>query len=493
MLMFLYILRIHHMQQQVRLAGFFQSRTKGRDQVVRQMPDETNGICQYQRTKTLYINTPQGWIQGREQLIGNKGISPGHRIKQRRFTGIGVTHQRHGRHVGPLPCASTLVALPLNLLQPVVNHLNACIQHTPVRFQLGFTRPTQTNTTLLPFQMRPATDQAGGQVLQLRQFNLQLAFKGTCALCEDIQNQPGPCDYATGQQRFKISFLTRTQGVVKNNQLGIMLFYGGKNFFSLAFAHKEPRFRRSTRAGDRGNGGCPGCDLDLAELRGLNLPGANFEKADLRNANLKGASLAGANFVRAGLQRVEMERAQLTGANFSGARMRSADLEKADVSSARFEGADLRSVDFAEAVMTGADFSDADLRGALLRRADVSEAVFRGAKMDDADLERSIAEGADFSDARLSYADLGRVRAKGASFRDADLTGVRFSSADLTGADLTGANLDGAHLHRANLSGADLTGAQGLEARRLAQACGDAATKLPEGFSVTLCGAAASE
>ena len=89
------------------------------------------------------------------------------------------------------------------------------------------------------------------------------------------------------------------------------------------------------------NGGCPGCDLNLAEMRGLSLPGANFEEADLRSANLKGASLAGANFVRADLQRVEMERAQLSGSDFSDARMRGADLEKSDVTMARFRGADL--------------------------------------------------------------------------------------------------------------------------------------------------------
>ena len=60
------------------------------------------------------------------------------------------------------------------------------------------------------------------------------------------------------------------------------------------------------------NGGCPGCDLDLAELRSLSLPGADFSRADLRNADMKHASLAGASFVRADLQRAEMERAQLT-------------------------------------------------------------------------------------------------------------------------------------------------------------------------------------
>ena len=162
--MFLYILRIHHVQQQIRLAGFLQGSAKSCHQVVWQMPDKANGICQHQRTKPLYIHPSQGRIQGREQLIGNKGIRTGQRIKQRRFTGIGITHQRHGRHISPLPRASALVALPLNLFQSVVNDFDTRIQHAPVRLQLGFTRPAQTNTALLPFQMGPASNQAGGQV-----------------------------------------------------------------------------------------------------------------------------------------------------------------------------------------------------------------------------------------------------------------------------------------------------------------------------------------
>ncbi|MCH8952605.1 MAG: pentapeptide repeat-containing protein [Proteobacteria bacterium] len=146
------------------------------------------------------------------------------------------------------------------------------------------------------------------------------------------------------------------------------------------------------------NGGCPGCDLSLAEMRGVSLSGANFARADLREADLKGASLADAIFVRADLKRVEMERAQLVGADFSLASMRGADLEKADLSMALFDGADL-----------------------------------------------------------------------------------------------TGADLSRAHLRRTNLSGADLTGVRGLTARRLAQACGDAATKLPKGFSIKPCGAASRD
>ena len=87
----------------------------------------------------------------------------------------------------------------------------------------------------------------------------------------------------------------------------------------------------------------------------------------------------------------------------------------------------------------------------------------------------------------MAGADLDRAEAIGAIFAGADLSRARLSSTDLSGANLKGANLDGALLRRTNLSGADLSGAKGLSSKQLALACGDEATKLPEGLSVEVC------
>ena len=58
-----------------------------------------------------------------------------------------------------------------------------------------------------------------------------------------------------------------------------------------------------------------------------------------------------------------------------------------------------------------------------------------------------------------------------------DLANVSIPEANLSYANLSGANLSGA-----NLSGADLRGGGGLTQTQLDEACGDANTKLPEGF-----------
>ncbi|MDP8915794.1 MAG: pentapeptide repeat-containing protein, partial [Pseudomonadota bacterium] len=59
---------------------------------------------------------------------------------------------------------------------------------------------------------------------------------------------------------------------------------------------------------------------------------------------------------------------------------------------------------------------------------------------------------------------------------------ANLKGAVFTGADLTRASLDGA-----NISGADFSTAKGLKQGQLESACGDGATKLPNGLSVRLC------
>jgi uncharacterized protein YjbI with pentapeptide repeats len=125
----------------------------------------------------------------------------------------------------------------------------------------------------------------------------------------------------------------------------------------------------------------------------------------------------------------------------------------------------------------GCNLFQADLAYRDLPGVDVS-----GARLRQADLSLTTMNGADFSHSDLSVANLFGARFTGASFRGADL-----SRANAVGAYFGGADLSGARLDSANLSGAELDSARGLTQSQLSAACGDAATRLPEGLSVSPC------
>jgi Pentapeptide repeats (8 copies) len=122
----------------------------------------------------------------------------------------------------------------------------------------------------------------------------------------------------------------------------------------------------------------------------------------------------------------DLHRANLSGQWLAGVDLRNADLGNANLSNAILWRADLRKADLGNANLSNAKLWRADLRNALLLRAN------------------------------LSNADLS----------DADLSDAYLNDADLSNVDLSRLNLTNVHLF---------------------WACGNANTKLPEGFTLKLC------
>jgi len=112
------------------------------------------------------------------------------------------------------------------------------------------------------------------------------------------------------------------------------------------------------------------------------------------------------------------------------------------------------------------DLSGADLAAIDLGRVNPGEANLTGAFLYRADLR-----GVNLSDANLA---------------EGVLLGADLAGADLRGVILVGADLRGANLIATDLRGANLTGATVLQFQ-IELACGDHATRLPEGRSIRQC------
>jgi uncharacterized protein YjbI with pentapeptide repeats len=139
-------------------------------------------------------------------------------------------------------------------------------------------------------------------------------------------------------------------------------------------------------------------------LRGLNLEGAVFLNADLRKVDLRGAQLQGASLAGAQLQGATLDSAQLQGATLDWAKLQGANLNNAKLQSANLNNAKLQ----------GATLSAAELQGATLVSAELQGASLKDAKLQGAELQKSTLNGTD-----MSGADVGH-----ATFDDASLTAV---------------------------------------------------------------------
>ena len=90
-----------------------------------------------------------------------------------------------------------------------------------------------------------------------------------------------------------------------------------------------------------------------ANLRGVNLCGADLSCNILRKANLSGADLSGANLRKADLSGADLRKADLSGANLRGVNLCGADLRKADLSGANLRGVNLCGANFCGAYLHG--------------------------------------------------------------------------------------------------------------------------------------------
>ena len=162
------------------------------------------------------------------------------------------------------------------------------------------------------------------------------------------------------------------------------------------------------------------------DLRGANLPEAQFLDADLSNASFHHSNLSGANFANkdvsdAVLTYSNLSKAIFTNMNFTGTRLEysnlsAAMLQDADLPRVGFNGADLSRVNFLRANLSGAIFEDAIVANAWLEGANLSRAGFLRANLSGARLVNADLSGADFLDADLNKANISCANLSGAEF-----------------------------------------------------------------------------
>ena len=137
------------------------------------------------------------------------------------------------------------------------------------------------------------------------------------------------------------------------------------------------------------------------------LAGADIQKANLQNAWLGRIDLPMADFYRADLSDASFKEATAQGVKFYEARLARTRFVRAKLQEGDFFGADLPRAEFTDAVLTGAKFDQARATRALFRGAQLQGAIFTDADVREADFSGADLAGATFTDARLAKARFG--------------------------------------------------------------------------------------
>jgi fluoroquinolone resistance protein len=165
------------------------------------------------------------------------------------------------------------------------------------------------------------------------------------------------------------------------------------------------------------------CDIDGADLSGLDLSHWTFDRCTVRRSDFTGA--------------------RLEGSVWTSSRGAFASFLRADLSDARFEASDFNNAVFRNATLTGARFTRSKLTGADLSDAKafdllLDEVLLINAKLPGFSFRKQTLRKIDFGQADLRKADFRATVFEDCSLRDAGVAGCRFEGADLRGADLGG-------------------------------------------------------
>ena len=128
-------------------------------------------------------------------------------VEQGRLAAVGIADQRQHRNLATAPGAPPLGTALAHRFEPLLHPLRALPQHPLVELELGLTGTAQTNAAFLPVEVTPAAHQPAGEVLQLRQLDLQLPLMGAGAQRENDQDQPGAVEHPQSEPAFEVALL----------------------------------------------------------------------------------------------------------------------------------------------------------------------------------------------------------------------------------------------------------------------------------------------
>ena len=89
-----------------------------------------------------------------------------------------------------------------------------------IDFELGFTGTASTDTASEAGHHDALAGEAGHEVIELREFYLQLAFAGTGTGCEEIEDELGAIENFEIEFAFEIALLRWGQFAIEENCVG---------------------------------------------------------------------------------------------------------------------------------------------------------------------------------------------------------------------------------------------------------------------------------
>jgi len=258
------VARVDHVQEEIGLADFVERGAEARDEMVRELADEADGVGEKQtggpgdretrtgrapsglpvrRSSRLQRHFPRQRIQRRKQpvLHHDLAISRSRRIaraqkraKDRALAGVRVADQRRAERT--LATLALDLARLLHFDEPLLEHPDPVADESAVGLELRLAGAPHADAAAELLEVRPQLFESRQRVLELRQLHLELRLRAPRPECEDIENELGAVDDAFAELGFEGLALARREFLVEEHQRRLETGDQRLELLDLAFA-----------------------------------------------------------------------------------------------------------------------------------------------------------------------------------------------------------------------------------------------------------------
>jgi hypothetical protein len=227
------------MHDHVGRRDLLERRAEGGDKLGRQVRDEADRVRKYRLVDAGQRYLPHRRVERGEEQILRHHVRSGQMVEKRRFSGVGIPHQRNHRPGRALPPGAVEAARLAHLFQLAAQLRHAVADQPPVGLDLGFAGAAEeTEAAALALEVGPAPHQPAGLIIEMGEFDLQPAFRRRRPLAEDFEDQPGAVDHLGIQRGFEVALLDRGKRRIDDHQPCLGLPRGGRDRLDLSLSEQ---------------------------------------------------------------------------------------------------------------------------------------------------------------------------------------------------------------------------------------------------------------
>ena len=223
---------------------FFERGAESGNQIGRKIAQKTYCVGKQDAAARRKAHRANGGIERGEHFRGSQHVGMGQRVEERGFAGVGVADQRDHAERNGLARAAARGALAANGFDGLLDFADAVADAAAVGFEFLFARAAGADAAAQAGKLFAASGEARQQIIQLREFDLQLAFAGARVLAKISRMSCVRSITRRAGALLHVAELHGREVVVHDHKRHVARFGFGANFVQLAAPHERGGIER---------------------------------------------------------------------------------------------------------------------------------------------------------------------------------------------------------------------------------------------------------